>query len=240
MEWKTGNYDVTTTSALEWWFVVDPDGTEATKVRDARADKKWPAEEKLRSNPDEAQRSHMRQPKRADVFRGKRDEVDHQLAELGQPRVQDSEFYGGRLYTGPLFEKYNAVLRAMPNLVPFFVNSYMKLCMGNRYVGTLHAINRLLLKLGKIKSAVKLYRGISGMRLPDKFFHEDEHGLRGGIEFGFMSATSDQSVAMTYASNKDPSLVYEIDQGMLDRGASLQWFSQCTPRPPPLCPAPMS
>ena len=37
-----------------------------------------------------------------------------------------------RRYTGPLFEKYNAVLRGLPNRVEKFVGWYMKLCRGNR------------------------------------------------------------------------------------------------------------
>ena len=36
IEWTTGNYGVKTTSALEYWFVVDPDGNEAAAVRAAQ------------------------------------------------------------------------------------------------------------------------------------------------------------------------------------------------------------
>ena len=77
-----------------------------------------------------------------------RAKVDAQLAELQVAPITDEEFFGGRLYTGPLFEKYNAVLRGLPTKdepeaergsprVPFFVGSYMKLCQGNRYVPAL-------------------------------------------------------------------------------------------------------
>ena len=44
-----------------------------------------------------------------------------------------------------------------------------------------------------------------------------------------MSATSNRKVAVQYASNQGDDkqgLIMEIDQGMLDRGASLQWLSQ--------------
>ena len=37
-----------------------------------------------------------------------------------------------RRYTGPLFEKYNAVLRGLPNRVEDFVSCYMEKCRGNR------------------------------------------------------------------------------------------------------------
>ena len=43
--------------------------------------------------------------------------------------------------------------------------------------------------------------------------------------FAFMSATSNRKVAVQYASNQGEDkqgLIMEIDQGMLDRGASLQ------------------
>ena len=140
-------------------------------------------------------------------------------------------------------------MRALPNTVPFFVNGYMKLCQGNRYVATLHAINNCLVKLSKITPAKKLYRGMTNLRLPEPFYKpdppfklagqaqgggdggDDEGGYgsltMGGVEFGFMSATGDRSVAVRYSSGTNvQGLILEIDQGMLDRGASLQWLSQ--------------
>ena len=125
----------------------------------------------------------------------------------------------------------------------------MKLCQGNRYVATLHAINNCLVKLSKITPAKKLYRGMTNLRLPEPFYKPDppfklagqaqgggdggdEEGgygslTMGGVEFGFMSATGDRSVAVRYSSgNNVQGLILEIDQGMLDRGASLQWLSQ--------------
>ena len=177
--------------------------------------------------------SNHRSPDRPDVHlpdvkQGGRNVIDAQLAQLGQPPLSDEEFYGGRLYTGPLFEKYNGVLRGLPNRVPFFVTGYMERCLGNRYVATIHAINRCLVKLSKVTPAQKLYRGVSGMRLPDCFFEYSDATYRvsGGVEFGFMSASADKEESLKYATARTPSLLYEIDQGMLDRGASLQWLSQ--------------
>ena len=46
----------------------------------------------------------------------------------------------------------------------------------------------------------KVYRGVGGFRLPDAFLAPDEFDVRGGVEFGFMSATVDRAVAVTYAS----------------------------------------
>ena len=38
------------------------------------------------------------------------------------------ELVGGRLYTGPLFVKYNGVLRGLDSPVPFLKNSMIELC----------------------------------------------------------------------------------------------------------------
>ena len=71
---------------------------------------------------------------------------------------------------------------------------YKKLCLGNKYGGTIHAINSALVKLGRVSTATKVYRGVGGFRLPEAFLSPDEFGVRGGVEFGFMSATVDRQV----------------------------------------------
>ena len=109
---------------------------------------------------------------------------------------------GARLYTGPLFEKYCAVLRGVPGFSAFLTDKYAhacidacmqpthkyarddacgprrykKLCLGNRYSGTIHAINSAFVKLGRISTASKLYRGVGGFRLPEAFLSPDEFG----------------------------------------------------------------
>ena len=66
--------------------------------------------------------------------------------------------------------------------------------------------------------------------LPEEFWQANEHGVRGGIELGFMSTTLDRAVALGFASNDQiegtPSTVFEIQMGMIDRGAAVQWCSQ--------------
>ena len=48
-----------------------------------------------------------------------------------------------------------------------------------------------------------------------------------GIDSAFMSTTFDRDVAMHYASAPGkPALVFEIQMGMIDRGAELGWISQ--------------
>lgn len=64
-----------------------------------------------------------------------------------------------RLYTGPVFFKYNSILRfAKVNEPKLFA-----LCRSNRYSTTLHAINSAIVKMGKISSGSNVvYRGVSG------------------------------------------------------------------------------
>ena len=71
----------------------------------------------------------------------------------------------------------------------------------NRYTTTLHGINSAVIKLGKLTRACKVYRGISGGMLPEQFWTEDEAGVRGGCEFGFLSTTTDVEVATEYAGS---------------------------------------
>ena len=48
-----------------------------------------------------------------------------------------------------------------------------------------------------------------------------------GIESAFMSTTFDREVAMHYAQQPGkPALVFEMQLGMIDRGAELGWISQ--------------
>jgi hypothetical protein len=56
--------------------------------------------------------------------------------------------------------QYNAVLRGVPRLVPFYVERFDKWCQGNLYPGTLHSINDALIRLSRISMVQKLYRGV--------------------------------------------------------------------------------
>ena len=48
----------------------------------------------------------------------------------------------------------------------------------------------------------------------------------GGVEQGFLSATTQREVAMAYASRSKAGVLFEIQQGLVDRGADLSWLSQ--------------
>ena len=70
---------------------------------------------------------------------------------------------------------------------------------------------------------------VKGGILPAEFWSANEHGVKGGIELAFMSTTLDRKVAKSFASGTDnntPSIVFEIQMGMIDRGADVQWCSQ--------------
>eukprot|EP00966_Prymnesium_polylepis_P293171 6771400-Prymnesium_polylepis.1 len=89
----------------------------------------------------------------------------------------------------------------------------------------MHVINSAVVKLGKLTVATKVYRGISGRLLPEQFWAPNEFGVKGGIESAFMSTTLDRDVALQYAAGC-AGFVFEIQQGMVDRGSDISWLSQ--------------
>ena len=122
--------------------------------------------------------------------------------------------------------KYNGTLRGIQSDAPqFFRATFQRLCLGNNYGATIHMINRALVKLSLLQRVQKVYRGLAG-NLPESMRTEDKYGARGGVELGFMSTTADRSVALEYASSSPGSLVLELEQGLLDRGAEISWLSQ--------------
>ena len=73
------------------------------------------------------------------------------------------------------------------------------LCGGNTYTTTLHVLNSLIVKLSKLTKAEKVYRGVSGGRLPESFRSPNRYNVRGGIDSAFMSTTLNRDVAVGYA-----------------------------------------
>ena len=68
-------------------------------------------------------------------------------------------------------------------------------------------------------------RAVLSAVLPESFRIEDKFGIKGGVEFGFMSTTLNGEVAREYASGEN-GLLFEIQLGMVDKGADLSWLSQ--------------
>jgi hypothetical protein len=98
----------------------------------------------------------------------------------------------------------------------------------NCYRTTLHAINSGIIKLSKLTKVQKVYRGIGGRSLPETFNIPNQFNVKGGVELGFMSTSTNKDVALDYAkkSGCGRGILFEIKQGMVDRGADLQWLSQ--------------
>ena len=98
-----------------------------------------------------------------------------------------------RLYTGPMYAHYNAVLRGH---------------RAREYVTTIWMVASGIVKLAqnmKLPPDRRLYRGLSGGLLPERFVAPDAHGCRGGVERGFMSCTLRQSVAAQYVKARPSS-----------------------------------
>ena len=125
----TSNYEIKTTSAIEYAFVATPDSPPKGG---------WPVEEKLRRaqqglrerlrqcclTREESERqadldlliksgAKMREPMPLAVLDELMLKKNVQLAEIEEPPLMLAEAMGARLYTGPLFVKYNAVLRGL-------------------------------------------------------------------------------------------------------------------------------
>ena len=92
------------------------------------------------------------------------------------------------------------------------------------YATTIHAINSCVIKLSKLAKAEKVYRGLSGGTLPKEFWQPNEHGVKGGIEYGFSSTTTDRDKAVHFAKagNADSDLttcgtIFEMQMGYVPR-----------------------
>ena len=182
----TSNYEMTTTSATEWWFVYDPD--EGLQVLGING---WPVEQKLlaaKARGQELAGAEVRKPVQVSVLRRRGKRICEKLKTLAVAPLLDAEIIGARLYTGPMFEKYNSVLRRFTQ-APFLVETFNRLCAGNTYTTTIHAINSALVKLSKVTTAGTVYRGIGGGALPSQFLEPDEFQLCSAVDYGFMSTS---------------------------------------------------
>ena len=111
-------YMLTTTSHIEWWFVVDPlEGLKHVNVRHELGDEAvprlspsgWPAEAGVLS----AERARQPRPLQAVLQEMKVLRIGPQLKATGVEPLIDAEVIATRLYTGPLHTKYCAVLKGL-------------------------------------------------------------------------------------------------------------------------------
>jgi NLR family CARD domain-containing protein 3 len=293
LEFTTKNYVVTTTSETEWKFVAEP----SSRPHDA-----WPVEAKLvlARKPGGSKSARLgeriaivanehqkrrRAPMPIAELERHVEEQSARLLEQREPALTLEEAFGARLYSGPLYYKYNAVLRGLSaarldSPVLDLRCKMVRLCCSdedaashakaadeakakrlaeeplfgkrkptaadekalreythgayeaveqriNKYTTTLHAINSAIVKLSKLTKASTVYRGVHDVVLPDQFWTPNKYGVRGGIDSGFLSTTLVRKEAMENAADgKTAPLLFEIQQGMIDRGADISFLSQ--------------
>ena len=279
--WTTGNYNIETTPELEWKWAMDLEW-KGEKVTFTIGGYKKEAGKftgleniKLRRRAISIQRLNTEAPKRihemltkiADQYGGAFTDQDgdgqidvaYMLTEdevrkiYTEANVNEAELLGLRLYTGPMFEHYNNVLRACGKEIPFG-NRYPGLRGENtagRFVTSIHAINSGIIKLSTLTPVITVYRGMSGLELPRDLEVANKFGGKLGIENSFMSTTTNQDVARHYGQDtwsgnnlgyvlshlrgwlcfqlNSMSLsryVLEFSLDSLNRGALLQWLSQ--------------
>ena len=174
-----------TTPADEWRFVVSP---EFPLYAGYRGDDGEPV---------------MRQPVRIEAL------VTNEVAV--KAGLQRAEVVAARLYTGPMYQHYNRILRNGER---------------GKYLYTIHGFASCIIKLSRIRHISKVYRGLKGSILPKELLDPDECGVRGGTELAFLSATTDKEVALDFAHGGAGSFIFELQEGMIDRGADLAWVSQ--------------
>ena len=127
----TGNYGVRTSSQIEWHYVVNAEATPAQFGLPL-----WPAE----SDSMCCDRSRCRKREALDSVMARAAPRNEQLKAFNQPKVVLDEVISARLYTGPMFVKYNAVLRGLGSESPFLSNTMIMLCcpaaVVTEYMGT--------------------------------------------------------------------------------------------------------
>ena len=110
----TTSNGMTTTSETEFEFVVAP-----------QPGKAYPERADVAHKP-----QHRRKPLPPSEFAEALALRNRALAAEGHPELMVEEQIAGRLYTGPVYEKLNAVLRAQSG-DPFLVGRFERLCLGN-------------------------------------------------------------------------------------------------------------
>eukprot|EP00298_Acanthocystis_sp_HF-20_P018268 c21929_g2_i1.p1 GENE.c21929_g2_i1~~c21929_g2_i1.p1 ORF type:complete len:546 (+),score=191.20 c21929_g2_i1:25-1638(+) len=216
-KFTTFNYHIETTPEDEWRFVFDsansPDllltrGRKANGESLGSRDKLTPQELKAKAL------ERMREISGLEVSPEEFEEINLSEEEIGCLR----------LYTGPMFKKYNDLLRKLGKESVQKLDSKAatdETKQKSAFCTTIHLISSGLIKLSKIQPAFTLYRGISKLKFPERFWKADKYNVKGGVEFGFTSCTTNREVALEYSSG----YLFELSTGMVTRGASISWLS---------------
>jgi hypothetical protein len=132
------------------------------------------------------------------------------------------------LYSGPMFQMYNAILRRYPEEV---FGQFEQ--GGNLFPTTIFVLQSAVLKISRVMRlppGLELFRGLGGLaELPDSFDQPDEHGCRGYLEYGFLSTTSHRETAVEYSGageGRPLPMVIQTRASSIDRGACIKELSQ--------------
>jgi hypothetical protein len=201
-EFTTGNYKIKTTPEREWLHIVgDEHGVKAAV----------PAEELQHGRVITDISELMKRPQAVDAD------------------LEECEVVALSLYSGPLFEIYNSMLRRYP---PEKYDAFHS--QGNTFSTTIFVLVSAIQKLSRhmyLPPSMRLYRGFSSMEMPESFYKVDEDtGCCGYAEWGFISTTANKNVAVQYSGvddGKPRATVLCIRPSSVDRGASIADFSQC-------------
>ena len=137
-----------------------------------------------------------------------------------------------RLFTGPMYAKYNEVLRVTTlqegAAQPVEGTAALE---ANTYSTTIGLLISGLIKLGRISSpprSRRAYRGLAGLDLPSAFFTSDEQGFCGVVEPAFLSMSDDEATALRYSGLADgkKATIFELQLGKASLGAEVEWLSQ--------------
>ena len=230
------NYPIRTTSFLEWWVVVDPSDAQLNQVvtngpgRCYRSLQEWPTAQRNATEKDAHLEAISTRGLPVSYFQAQWNLLNSRLAtEAGEPPLQLSGFVCLRLYTGPVYVKYNAVLRGLPpgldeTPVADLAEQWSQLCLGNRYKVTLHAMTAAIGKLSRLTRVCTVYRGPGGVT-PKSFWQSDQFGCVGGVEMALMSCSKDKKEALKYVRRSQAKVLFAVHQGMTARGAEISWLS---------------
>ena len=93
----------------------------------------------------------------------------------------------------PQFVRYNAALRRWPH-----EDYELMKAASNLYPTTISVLVSAVQKIARstrLPEGLRLFRGLGGqMELPKEFYTADPRGIKGFVEWGFMSTTSDKQV----------------------------------------------
>jgi len=155
----TSSNGVTTESLTEWEFVYDPEDGKDYPDRFPEGDPR------------------CRKPRSRKHLESLLQEINGELLAEGHVPLEFAELVAGILYTGPMYQKYNSVLRASSG-DKYMVDQNVAICKTNAYPTTIHCINSCIIKLSKLTKACPLWRGTTNGALPDSFFVPDKFNIK--------------------------------------------------------------